>query len=73
MLAVAAGAKMVEKHVKLGNLDWIHFDGVALDLYNNELKNFVKDIRKAQLMCGTKHKSIHKAEHHKYVPNNVHN
>jgi sialic acid synthase SpsE len=68
MLAVASGAKMLEKHVKLGNLDWVHFDGVALDLYNNQFKNFVNDVRKAELMCGTKQKKIHKAEHHKYIP-----
>lgn len=69
MLAVAAGAKMVEKHVKLGDLDWIHFDAVAIDLYNNGFKNFVKDIRKAERMCGSEKKQIHVVEHHKYMPN----
>jgi N-acetylneuraminate synthase len=73
MMAVAAGAKMVEKHVKYGNLDWIHFDGVALDLSSNEFELFVKDIRKAQRMCGSKQKMIHQAEHHKYAPNEKHN
>ncbi|WP_254411877.1 N-acetylneuraminate synthase family protein [Dyadobacter diqingensis] len=73
MLAVAAGARMLEKHVKLGNLDWIHFDGVAIDLHGNQFKNFVHDVRKAELMCGTKQKDIHIAEHHKYVPNDFHN
>ena len=73
MLAVAAGAKMLEKHVKLGNLDWVHFDGVALDLYNEEFKRFVKDIRKAEIMCGSEQKQIHKVEHHKYEPNKMHN
>jgi hypothetical protein len=29
MMALSAGALMVEKHVP-GDLDWIHFDGVAL-------------------------------------------
>jgi sialic acid synthase SpsE len=69
MLAVAAGAKMLEKHVKLGDLDWIHFDGVAIDLYNNKFKDFVHDVRKAEIMCGSKTKEIHKQEHHKYTPN----
>lgn len=70
MMAVAAGARMVEKHVKLGDLDWVHFDSVAIDLYNNHFKNFVNDIRKAELMCGSKNKKVHQFEHHKYVANN---
>jgi len=73
MLAVAAGAKMLEKHVKLGDLEWIHFDGVAIDLYNNKFKDFVHDVRKAELMCGGKQKRIHVQEHHKYVPNTANN
>ncbi|PWJ60395.1 N-acetylneuraminate synthase [Dyadobacter jejuensis] len=73
MLAVAAGAKMLEKHVKLGNLDWVHFDGVAIDLYNNEFKQFVHDVRKAELMCGNKTKKIHTMEHHKYIPHKGNN
>lgn len=73
MLSVAAGAKMIEKHVKLGDLEWIHFDGVALDLQKNEFKDFIFDIRQAELMCGQKKKVIHKQEHHKYKPNLVHN
>lgn len=72
MMAVAAGAKMVEKHVKLGDLDWIHFDGVALDLATNQFEIFVKDIRKASIMCGSKEKKIHQQEHHKYTPNEKH-
>lgn len=73
MLAVASGARMIEKHVKLGNLDWVHFDGVAVDLYNDDFKKFVSDLRKAELMCGDATKRIHPQEHHKYVPNIVHN
>jgi sialic acid synthase SpsE len=72
MMAVAAGAKMVEKHVKLGNLAWIHFDGVALDLATNQFEIFVKDVRKASIMCGSREKKIHKQEHHKYTPNEKH-
>jgi sialic acid synthase SpsE len=73
MMAVSAGAKMVEKHVKLGNLSWIHFDGVALDLSTSEFDDYVQNIRKAAIMCGEKQKKIHKQEHHKYVPNETHN
>lgn len=69
MMAVAAGARMVEKHVKLGDLEWVHFDSVAIDLYNNHFKNFVNDIRKAEVMCGTRKKKVHEFEHHKYKAN----
>lgn len=68
-MAVAAGARMIEKHVKLGDLDWVHFDSVAIDLYNNHFASFVKDIRLAELMSGTMRKSIHAFEHHKYKVN----
>lgn len=73
MLAVAAGAKMIEKHVKLGDLDWVHFDGVALDLSNDDFRNFVRDVRKAEIMSGTKVKVVHDMEHHKYETNKNHN
>jgi sialic acid synthase SpsE len=69
MMAVAAGAKMIEKHVKLGNVDWVHFDGVALDLVDETFKQFVCDVRKAQIMTGSKSKQIHHQEHHKYKVN----
>ena len=46
MMAVAAGAVMIEKHVKLSSVDWSHFDEVALDLGTDEFKNFVLDIEK---------------------------
>ena len=39
----------------------------------NEFKDFIFDIRQAELMCGQKKKVIHKQEHHKYKPNLVHN
>ena len=66
MLSVAAGAKMVEKHVKLGTVNWSHFDEVALDLTTDEFSNFVKSIRKAELIVGEESKNIKKSEHHKY-------
>ncbi len=69
MMAVSAGAKMIEKHVKLGNVDWVHFDGVALDLLDDSFKHFVNDVRKAQILTGSKLKQIHYQEHHKYKVN----
>lgn len=69
MMALSAGALMVEKHVKLGDLDWIHFDGVALDLSSNQFRTFVHDMKIAHSICGRQEKEIHSAEHHKYEPN----
>jgi sialic acid synthase SpsE len=69
MMALSAGALMVEKHVKLGDLDWIHFDGVALDLSTNQFRTFVHDMKIAQSICGKQEKEIHSVEHHKYEPN----
>jgi sialic acid synthase SpsE len=69
MMALSAGALMVEKHVKLGDLDWIHFDGVALDLSSNQFRSFVQDIKIAHSICGKQEKEIHSVEHHKYEPN----
>src|SRR3989344_1140619 len=67
MLAVAAGAKMIEKHVKLGHTPWMFFQDVALDLENEEFKKFVDDIRLAEKMCGDEAKSIKSSEWHKYT------
>ena len=66
MLAIAAGAIMVEKHVKLGRVDWSHFDDVALDLINGDFKKYVNDLRMAELMVGSENKKIQPSEHHKY-------
>lgn len=65
-MAVAAGAKMIEKHVKLGVVKWAHFDEVALDLATNEFANFVKDVRRAERIVGDERKKILESEHHKY-------
>ena len=65
MYAIFAGAKMIEKHVKLGNSDFGHFDETALDI-NIEFGEFVKMLRKAELINGTSEKRILKSEHHKY-------
>lgn len=66
MLAVAAGAKMVEKHVKFGNAEWAHFDGVAVDLSTDAFHHFVSDIRMAERVLGHEHKLIADSESHKY-------
>lgn len=65
-LAVAAGAGMVEKHVKLGNTEWAHFDAVAVDLTTEAFKEYVDNVRKAQVHVGSTEKKITASEHHKY-------
>jgi sialic acid synthase SpsE len=66
MLAVAAGACMIEKHVKFGDVSWSHFDEVAVDLVNGDFDRFVSDIRKAEEIVGEERKMIQASEHHKY-------
>ncbi|MBI1999168.1 MAG: N-acetylneuraminate synthase family protein [Parcubacteria group bacterium] len=69
MMAVAAGARMIEKHVKLGSTPWVHYNSVALDLDTGEFARFVRDIRRAEMMCGSEIKEIKASEHHKYPVN----
>ena len=45
MLAVAAGARVIEKHVKIGVTDWMHFDDTAIDI-EMEFPKFVSDLEK---------------------------
>ena len=66
MLSVAAGAKMVEKHVKFGDTEWAHFDAVAIDLESDEFAEFVAEIRLAERMVGDEVKRPTGNEHHKY-------
>ena len=66
MLAVAAGARMIEKHVKIGSAEWAHFDQVAVDMQTGEFGQFVKDIRQAEIMLGSDQKTVRDCEHHKY-------
>ncbi len=66
ILAVACGARMIEKHVKLGSTDWLHFDEVAVDLLDESFYEFVSDIRKAEIALGSDAKQITRSEHHKY-------
>lgn len=65
-LAVAAGAGMVEKHVKLGNTDWAHFDAVAVDLTTSAFREYVQNVRRAQVIVGSPVKRVTPSEHHKY-------
>ena len=65
-LAVAAGAKMLEKHVKLGNTEWAHFDAVAVNLTTSEFREYVGQIREAEKIVGTCVKKINDSEDHKY-------
>ncbi len=66
MMAIAAGAQMIEKHVKFSQVSWSHFDEVAVDLQNGNFEDFVKDIRKAENILGSEIKKINPNEHHKY-------
>lgn len=65
-LAVAAGAKMLEKHVKLGNTEWAHFDAVAVDLTTPAFKEYVDNIRETEMIVGDTEKKVNASEHHKY-------
>lgn len=70
MMAVAAGACMIEKHVKFGDVAWSHFDEVAVDLVNGDFERLVADIRRAERIVGGEEKVVQSSEHHKYwLPN----
>lgn len=64
-LAIGAGARMIEKHIKLKSNDWAHFDQTALDV-NLEFPQFVEYLRSAEKMLGNEEKTILDVEHHKY-------
>ena len=66
MMAIAAGARMIEKHVKYGDVSWSHFDQVAVNLANDDFKNFVDDVRRAERIVGKETKVVLSSEHHKY-------
>jgi sialic acid synthase SpsE len=68
VLAVAAGARMVEKHVKLGATAWAHFNETALDLMDGSFASYVRHIREAELILGDGTKSPTGSENHKYHP-----
>jgi sialic acid synthase SpsE len=64
-MAIACGAKMIEKHIKLGTKKWAHFDQTALDA-RFEFPYFVQNIRNYEKILGTGKKQISKVENHKY-------
>ena len=66
ILAVASGARMLEKHVKLGEVDWVHFDKVAVDLKTDSFNKYVRDIRNTEITLGSSIKRVLPSEHHKY-------
>lgn len=66
IMAVAAGARMIEKHIKIGESDWLHYDDTALDV-NYEFPLFVEDVSRSFSSLGTKKKKILNIEHHKYA------
>ena len=65
ILATALGAKIIEKHIKLGNNDWYHFDDTAIQC-GSQLINYVDTIKKTSCSIGDGKKKIIKFEHHKY-------
>ncbi|GAA1296199.1 MULTISPECIES: N-acetylneuraminate synthase family protein [Brachybacterium] len=65
-LAVAAGARMIEKHVKLGSTSWAHFDDVAVDLATGDFHEYVRQVRLAEAVTGDGRKRVNASEHHKY-------
>ena len=65
MLAITAGAKIIEKHVKIGVTDWMHFDDTAIDA-KIELPKFMREINKVYSAIGSGEKEVYKCEHHKY-------
>jgi sialic acid synthase SpsE len=65
-LAVAAGARMLEKHVKLGNTEWAHFDAVAVDLTTPRFREYISQIRETEVILGSDIKRVNNSEHHKY-------
>lgn len=66
MLAVAAGAMMIEKHVTLPGAEWVERNEVAVDLERGDFKDFVGDIRLAEEMVGASTPQVTSSEDHKY-------
>jgi N-acetylneuraminate synthase len=67
VIAIGAGARMIEKHIKIGTTRWAHFDEVAVDVGNGEFADYVHHLRQAETILGNPIKSPTKSEHHKYV------
>ncbi len=65
-MAVACGAELIEKHIKINTKKWAHFDETALDV-NYEFPSWVQHVRSSEKLLGNKVKKIYKSEHHKYM------
>lgn len=65
MLAIAAGARVIEKHIKIGHTEWMHFDDTAIDA-RTELPIFIEKLNKTMSAMGSDKKKIYPFEHHKY-------
>jgi sialic acid synthase SpsE len=65
IFSIFCGAKMIEKHIKLGETEWNHYDFTAIDA-DMELKSFIKSIRSAEAVLGEIRKKPFSSEHHKY-------
>jgi N-acetylneuraminate synthase len=72
-LSIALGATFIEKHTKYGSVEWVHFDGVALDLESEEFQKFTLDLRQAVTLLGAPKKIAQSSEVHKYTPHEGHN
>ncbi len=68
-MAVALGAQMIEKHIKVSSNEWAHFDETALDV-NYEFPSWVQYVRSSENILGKNIKKILKSEHHKYPKKN---
>lgn len=66
MMAVAAGAEMIEKHVTVPGAEWIERNEVSVDLDNGDFKRFCDMVRVADLARGTGHPHVSNSEDHKY-------
>ena len=64
-MSVALGARIIEKHIKVSENKWTHFDTTALDV-NYEFPSWVQYVRASENILGDKIKKIQKSEHHKY-------
>ena len=59
------GARVIEKHIKIGNTSWMHFDETAIDA-KLELPLFVEHMNKTFISLGDRKKKVYKFENHKY-------
>jgi len=64
-MAIACGARMIEKHVKTGVNSWAHFDDTALDIETGFV-DFCDEVKRASMYLGDSEKKIIESEHHKY-------